>query len=379
MPAAPLTSSPAGLPLARRPGGRLQVGSSPRSGSVAGPFAEADLAALLTPGAAGGAAQRRAQRALDDLVAVGAVPAGRVRSGAEGLAATPATAAWGPDALAWAAYDPHGPAAARRLALRRAAAVAVVGCGRTGAALLSALAAAGVGGLLGQDRAPLTAADAPAAGAAAVGAAAVGAAVDGAGPPGVGAEEPSGGSSGAGGRGGPTRGAAAQERARRVAALHHPRPAGTPAPEPARADLVVLVDHHAADAVAADGLVAEGVPHLSVVLRDTDALVGPLVLPGTTPCLRCLDLHRTDADPGWPAVRDRFARADGAEESATASALAGLAALQVLAHLDGGRPAALGATLELLLPEGLVQQRRWAPHPQCGCLDLPVGPAPAPR
>ena len=67
------TSSPRGLPLARRPGGRLQVGSSPRSGSVAGPFAEADLAALLAR-EHDGASARRAQRVLDDLVAVGAVP-----------------------------------------------------------------------------------------------------------------------------------------------------------------------------------------------------------------------------------------------------------------------------------------------------------------
>ncbi|NAZ87636.1 thiamine biosynthesis protein ThiF, partial [Kineococcus sp. T90] len=167
------------------------------------------------------------------------------------------------------------------------------------------------------------------------------------------------------------RGAVAQHRARRLAERLRP---GAAAPAPRHADVVVLVDHHAADAVAADGLVAEGVPHLSVVLRDTDALVGPLVLPGTTPCLRCLDLHRTDADPGWPGVLDRFSRggAAGVEEAATASAVAGLAALQVLTHLDGGRPAALGATLELLLPEALVQQRRWSAHPQCGCLDLPV-------
>ncbi|WP_432506465.1 TOMM precursor leader peptide-binding protein [Kineococcus arenarius] len=344
----PAPSSRSALPLARRPGGRLQVGSSPRSSSVAGPFVEADLTALLAPGHAGPHA-RRAQRVLDDLVAVGAVPAGRVRSGAEGLAAAPGTAGWGPDAVAWSSYDPHGPVAVRRLAGRRSAVVAVVGCGRTGAGLLSLLAAAGVGGLLAQDPAPVAAGDA--------------------GPAGPRPEEV-----------GLPRGPVALRRARRVAGRVHPAVSATGA-EPARADLVVLVDHHAADAVAADGLVAEGVPHLSVVLRDTDALVGPLVLPGTTPCLRCLDLHRTDADPGWPGVRDRFVRGSGAaaEETATASALAGLAALQVLAHLDGGRAASTGATLELLLPEGVVQQRPWAPHPQCGCVDLPVAAPPAAR
>ncbi|WP_432497027.1 ThiF family adenylyltransferase [Kineococcus auxinigenes] len=345
---APAPSSRSTLPLARRPGGRLQIGSSPRSGSVAGPFAEADLTSLLAPGGAG-PSERRAQRVLDDLVAVGAVPAGRVRSGADGLAAAPGTAGWAADAVAWSSYDPSGPVAVQRLAGRRSAVVAVVGCGRTGAGLLSLLAAAGVGGLLAQDAAPVAAGDT--------------------GPAGPRPEEL-----------GLPRGPVALRRARRVAGRVHPA-ASARADEPARADLVVLVDHHAADAVAADGLVAEGVPHLSVVLRDTDALVGPLVLPGTTPCLRCLDLHRTDADPGWPGVRDRFVRGTGGtvEETATASALAGLAALQVLAHLDGGRAASTGATLELLLPEGVVQQRPWAPHPQCGCVDLPVTTAPTDR
>ena len=31
-------------------------------------------------------------------------------------------------------------------------------------------------------------------------------------------------------------------------------------------------------------------------------MVGPLVLPGATPCLTCLDLHRVDRDRGWPVV-----------------------------------------------------------------------------
>jgi bacteriocin biosynthesis cyclodehydratase domain-containing protein len=154
-------------------------------------------------------------------------------------------------------------------------------------------------------------------------------------------------------------------------ACDRPVPGTTTSHRPA--DLLVLVAEHAADPVAADGVQADGVPHLSVVVRDTDALVGPLVLPGRSACLRCLDRWRTDADPAWPDVRTGLVGAPPRPtDAATAQVLAGLVALQVLAHLDGGRAASVGATLEVLLPDGRVRYRWWRPHPACGCVDLPV-------
>ncbi|WP_432564268.1 hypothetical protein [Kineococcus sp. SYSU DK003] len=139
------------------------------------------------------------------------------------------------------------------------------------------------------------------------------------------------------------------------------------------ADVLVLVDDHVARPVLADGVQADGVPHLSVVLRDTDAVVGPFVVPGRSACLRCLDRAHSDADPGWPHLRDALTGAGRRPvDAATAHAVAGIAALQVLTHLDGGRPATVGTTLELLLPEGRMRHRWWLPHPDCGCVELPV-------
>jgi hypothetical protein len=140
-------------------------------------------------------------------------------------------------------------------------------------------------------------------------------------------------------------------------------------------DLVVLVRSAVADSVEAAGLLADGVAHLSVVVRERGLVVGPLVVPAQqerAACLRCLDLHRTDRDPAWPWVLAQLAGRGaprGAEETASALLGASLAALQVLCHLDGrARPAALGATLEVELPEGLPSRRPWPPHPSCGCL-----------
>jgi hypothetical protein len=157
-------------------------------------------------------------------------------------------------------------------------------------------------------------------------------------------------------------------------------------------DLVVLVRAAAADSVAAGRLLAADVPHLSVVVREAGLIVGPLVLPGAGPCLRCLDLHRTDRDPAWPRLLAQLpGRSTPADAGETASSQLGasLAALQVLAHLDGlataparakaaaasARPASVGATLEVDLPDGLVSRRPWPVHPACGC-NWPVTTAP---
>lgn len=168
---------------------------------------------------------------------------------------------------------------------------------------------------------------------------------------------------------------AAVDRLRRI-----PRP--DQAGDPRGADVVVLVDHLVADAIAADAFHASRTPHLSVVIRETDIVVGPLVRPGRAPCLHCLDLHRSDRDPKWAHVlaqllaggRNGLVTAQALPEDAALSAIAGsLAALQVLAEIDARpTPAALGATLEVELPDGLVCHRPWPGHPSCGCAALPT-------
>ena len=43
-------------------------------------------------------------------------------------------------------------------------------------------------------------------------------------------------------------------------------------------------------------------PHLHVGTHGSQSVVGPMVIPGQTSCLRCAQLHRRDADPTWPLV-----------------------------------------------------------------------------
>lgn len=138
-----------------------------------------------------------------------------------------------------------------------------------------------------------------------------------------------------------------------------------------RPDLVVLAPVPGDPQDDARELVLDGVPHLRTEVRATTGVVGPLVLPGRTPCLRCLDLTRADLDPTWPALSAQLsagARGRQACDGPLALAVASQAAMQVLAMLDGTTdPAALSGTLELTLPDWRWRRRSWPLHADCGC------------
>ncbi len=48
--------------------------------------------------------------------------------------------------------------------------------------------------------------------------------------------------------------------------------------------------------------------------------------------------------------------------------LAGLAALEVLAFLDGGQPATVEGTLEIHADDRRIRRRTWPMHPDCACM-----------
>jgi bacteriocin biosynthesis cyclodehydratase domain-containing protein len=138
---------------------------------------------------------------------------------------------------------------------------------------------------------------------------------------------------------------------------------------PSRASFAVLVGYSAPAALTALTYGSRLVAHLAVTVRDGTVVVGPLVRPGETPCLNCLDQHRHDRDPGWHLVAAQLSTGpDAAEPLATTTALAAtaFAAAEVLAHIDGTQPETLGVTVEIS-ESGRWSRRRWSPHPRCDC------------
>jgi hypothetical protein len=162
---------------------------------------------------------------------------------------------------------------------------------------------------------------------------------------------------------------------RRAATRPRARPAdAVPAASP-RPDLAILIGRQAPELRAS--LMADHLPHLAVSADEAIGIVGPLVIPGRTACLRCLDLARTDRDPAWPLI---LAQVTGREpdplacDAPLAAAVAAQAAAQVLAFIDRAVPGAAvtNGTLELVLPGWQWRRRTWPPHRDCSCGDNPV-------
>ena len=55
-------------------------------------------------------------------------------------------------------------------------------------------------------------------------------------------------------------------------------------------------------ATSADRLVATDTAHLFAVTSSRASLISSVIIPGETPCLRCLHLHRCDQDSQWPII-----------------------------------------------------------------------------
>ncbi|MEV7231916.1 MULTISPECIES: hypothetical protein [Polymorphospora] len=136
-----------------------------------------------------------------------------------------------------------------------------------------------------------------------------------------------------------------------------------------RAGLVVQVGMDRPAQLLAAGFAARRQAHLLLGVRDGTPVVGPLVPADGSPCLHCLDLHRLDRDPAWPALAAQLAASSFEEPCSTATLIAavGFATAEILAHLDGATPETVGAAVEICAP-GRIRRRAWPPHPRCDCI-----------
>jgi hypothetical protein len=144
-----------------------------------------------------------------------------------------------------------------------------------------------------------------------------------------------------------------------------------PRARPTRPSLVILADRHRRDLPAA--LCRDQVPHLAATANEAIGVVGPLVLPGRSACLRCLDLTRAERDPAWPLILAQLTSHDVTDPAACDAVLAAMVAAQATAQalgfIDRGPDAVavISGTLELVLPDWQWRRRTWQPHRRCGC------------
>ncbi|WP_458088196.1 ThiF family adenylyltransferase [Streptomyces malaysiensis] len=258
-----------------------------------------------------------------------------------------------PDAGALSVLHPEPGAAARLLAARRAMRVQVRGAGRVGAAVAAALSGSGVGRVDVVDGGCVEPWDVA--------------------PGGLSAEQI-----------GERRDLAARRVVRQAAPGPLPRrPARERPPAEERTSsgetglaLVVITPRdglaaYAPDPEPAQPLLASGTPHLYAGVIEATGVVGPLVVPGITPCAGCAAAGRAEREPAWPRMlaqwRSGRRRTAPACDTALAMVVAGLTAVQALAFLDGRPSGGAGVRWELALPSLIWEARPVEAHPGCGC------------
>jgi hypothetical protein len=144
------------------------------------------------------------------------------------------------------------------------------------------------------------------------------------------------------------------------------------------ADLVVILSSGEPDRIALADAVRCRVTHLVVVLDGDMVRIGPLVVPGRTPCVGCTDLHRATWDPGWLALVPQFGRtvsrlgpmgappADGGLAQHVAAAEVAATCLGFAGAPEHGR--AGPAQIRTIGPDRRVRVDSHAAfHPRCAC------------
>ncbi|WP_148613954.1 hypothetical protein [Nocardioides rubriscoriae] len=147
---------------------------------------------------------------------------------------------------------------------------------------------------------------------------------------------------------------------------------------PARAghppDLYVVGSAGPVPRASLDGWVREGAPHL--VLAGTGApgslRLGPLVEPGLTACVRCVDAAEAARDPRRTLVVEQLAALPARTPDPALLALAvAWAAREAATYVGGGRPLTWSTTVDLAGPDrpdsAAPVVRTWQRHPYCGC------------
>ena len=145
--------------------------------------------------------------------------------------------------------------------------------------------------------------------------------------------------------------------------------------DPPDPDLLLVVSCGEPPRAVFDQARRHRISHLPVVIDEERVRIGPVVIPGLTPCLTCLDLHRTDWDRAWPALLPQLGRSRSMAPVLPVPlryAAAAEVAVEVLAVASGSRPRTAGQVLALGPEHDARVTWPVAFHHGCACALLPA-------
>ena len=139
-------------------------------------------------------------------------------------------------------------------------------------------------------------------------------------------------------------------------------------PENRPTDLtIVATDYVETDRAITSGLLRADQAHVFARPFRRGVVLGPLVIPGHTPCTRCYDLARTAQAPRWPAALSRLTQVRQTTDPLWARWAASQIVVSVAGFLAGQAVDLVGATVEICAEVPATGVRVWRVHPECGC------------
>jgi bacteriocin biosynthesis cyclodehydratase domain-containing protein len=143
-------------------------------------------------------------------------------------------------------------------------------------------------------------------------------------------------------------------------------------------DLAIVVGHFVIPPSVHSHWLRRDIPHLPVVISDSAAEIGPVVTPGITGCLLCIELHRRDADPAWPAIATQLMGRTSHAESPVLIAEAAAETSRMALHRLGRvgytvfdqTPADATSSVRIDHATGRRDESLRFRHPECGCQQL---------
>ncbi|CAB4780001.1 unannotated protein [freshwater metagenome] len=115
---------------------------------------------------------------------------------------------------------------------------------------------------------------------------------------------------------------------------------------------------------------SKGITHL--IIEDPDGAsinIGPLVIPGSGPCLRCVRIAREENDVMWREIEWQRAFAQTLETPvAVAHSVAGTVALELLRFIDTGACDLINSMTHINFHSPCnTEHTEYSQHPACGC------------
>ena len=152
------------------------------------------------------------------------------------------------------------------------------------------------------------------------------------------------------------------------------------------AGLAVIVGHYVVEPARHARWLRRDIAHLPVVFSDTEVRLGPLVEPGSGPCLLCLEHNHVDADAAWPGLATQLMRRTAPTETTRLSIVVAARVMEMVQdRLDGRSTEFATTSLVIDAATGALTRREHRPHARCGCRALsesataPAEPASARR